>query len=302
MINEKYTPKEALERAKLLMSYDTKKTLTENKDSLNEQAWLIPAAIPVVTGWLNDVLFAGETPAKVKTFFKGCSTLSGLKPTEGINFNSLATEMWDAGGNFGGYLTNEDKIKEIFLKFKTPADLCEFSRIFSGKYRDLFYFLNNQLSGSDWRTYVWGPMYDIIEKTPIPSPVTPEPSPVTPVTPGPSPVTPGPKKSKYTSCPETFPIKQTCKNNKIKEIQACLNMPTKYQTGNFGPITQGYLEKAGVSGTEITQDSYDKVCNKTTTTDWTDAETEDITSANTSGSAGGTTTGGGATSSSDDMS
>jgi hypothetical protein len=76
----------------------------------------------------------------------------------------------------------------------------------------------------------------------------------------------GSKKSKYTSCPETFPIKQTCKNNKIKEIQACLSMPAKYQTGNFGPITQGYLEKAGVSGTEITQDSYDKVCNKTTST------------------------------------
>jgi archaellum component FlaF (FlaF/FlaG flagellin family) len=76
----------------------------------------------------------------------------------------------------------------------------------------------------------------------------------------------GTGKSKYTSCPDTFPINQYCKNDKIKEIQACLSMPTKYQTGNFGTITQGYLEKAGVSGTEITQDSYNKVCNKTTST------------------------------------
>ena len=83
--------------------------------------------------------------------------------------------------------------------------------------------------------------------------------------------------TKYTSCPETFPISQNCKNNKIKEIQACLSMPAKYQTGNFGTITQGYLERAGVSGTEITQDSYDKVCNKTTTssTPFEDDEDED---------------------------
>ena len=98
--------------------------------------------------------------------------------------------------------------------------------------------------------------------------------------------------SKYTSCPETFPISQNCKNNKIKEIQACLNMPAKYQTGNFGTITQGYLERAGVSGTEITQDSYDKVCNKTTTTStpFEDDEDEDTDLNQTSTTSTKTTT------------
>jgi hypothetical protein len=98
------------------------------------------------------------------------------------------------------------------------------------------------------------------EEPPI---VTGEIEPVPTVTPT---VTNQKQTSKYSSCPETFPINQYCKNGKIKEIQACLNMPSKYQTGNFGPITQGYLERAGVSGTEITQDSYNKVCNKTTST------------------------------------
>lgn len=38
MIQPKYSPEEALKRAKLLMKYDTRKTLTENKQ-LEEQSW-----------------------------------------------------------------------------------------------------------------------------------------------------------------------------------------------------------------------------------------------------------------------
>jgi len=48
-------------------------------------------------------------------------------------------------------------------------------------------------------------------------------------------------KSKYTTCPETLPIKKWCKNNKIKEIQVKLGMPVKYQTGNFGPKTEASI-------------------------------------------------------------
>lgn len=65
----------------------------------------------------------------------------------------------------------------------------------------------------------------------------------------------------YTPCKDTY--KRGCKSNKIKEVQACLGMPTKYQTGNFGPITQGYLQKLGkgfengFSDTDVTT-----ICNK----------------------------------------
>jgi hypothetical protein len=65
---------------------------------------------------------------------------------------------------------------------------------------------------------------------------------------------------KYTSCPETLPIKQFCKNETVKKVQACLKMPTRYQTGNFGPITQEYLESRGQDGTVITTETIIAVC------------------------------------------
>ena len=37
MVQPNYTPKEALERVKLMMSYDTSKTLNENKQIIEEQ-------------------------------------------------------------------------------------------------------------------------------------------------------------------------------------------------------------------------------------------------------------------------
>jgi hypothetical protein len=113
----------------------------------------------------------------------------------------------------------------------------------------------------------------------------------------------GTRTSKFNSCPETFPIAQFCKNETIRKVQACLGMPAKYQTSNFGPITQKYLEGKGLPGTEITQNTVDTVCGKTTTVDnttpdWTDAETEDVASTST----GTPTAGGGSTSSTDEMS
>lgn len=65
---------------------------------------------------------------------------------------------------------------------------------------------------------------------------------------------------KYVSCPETLPIKQFCKNQTVKEVQACLKMPARYQTGNFGPITKEYLESRGQNGTSINTETIIAVC------------------------------------------
>jgi hypothetical protein len=72
--------------------------------------------------------------------------------------------------------------------------------------------------------------------------------------------TSGTSGSKYTKCSEELPIKQCCKNETIKKVQACLAMPSNYQTGNFGPITQGYLERKGQNGTLITTETIINVC------------------------------------------
>lgn len=68
------------------------------------------------------------------------------------------------------------------------------------------------------------------------------------------------KQSKYTKCSEELPIKQWCKNETIRKVQACLKMPKRYQTGNFGPITQEYLESRDQNGTTITTETILNIC------------------------------------------
>jgi hypothetical protein len=49
MVQPKYSPEEALERVKLMMKYDTSKTLNENKETISEQL-AAPAVAGAVTG------------------------------------------------------------------------------------------------------------------------------------------------------------------------------------------------------------------------------------------------------------
>ena len=59
----------------------------------------------------------------------------------------------------------------------------------------------------------------------------PEPTP-----PVPTPPIPVPQPEKYRYC-DKFPFTFGCKNPKIQDVQRCLGMESKYQTGNFGPLT-----------------------------------------------------------------
>lgn len=64
----------------------------------------------------------------------------------------------------------------------------------------------------------------------------------------------------YTICSDELPIKRFCKNETIKKLQGCLNMPKNLQTGNFGPKTQEYLESLDLPGTRITANSLYVAC------------------------------------------
>jgi hypothetical protein len=64
----------------------------------------------------------------------------------------------------------------------------------------------------------------------------------------------------YTTCPDSLPLKQWCKNNTIKTVQACLRMPSNLQTGNFGPKTEEYLTSYNQNGKTITIDTIKNVC------------------------------------------
>jgi hypothetical protein len=52
----------------------------------------------------------------------------------------------------------------------------------------------------------------------------------------------------YKQCSD-LPFAFGCKNDKIKEIQTCLGLESRYQTGNFGPITQDAISKKIADGT-----------------------------------------------------
>lgn len=80
-------------------------------------------------------------------------------------------------------------------------------------------------------------------------------------------IPPVPPKPKYTPC-TSFPMKFGCKSDKIREVQNCLGMELKYQTGNFGPLTQKALADKGYTSTELTEPDYIKIletCGKTDT-------------------------------------
>jgi hypothetical protein len=85
----------------------------------------------------------------------------------------------------------------------------------------------------------------------------------------------------YTPYDSKLPNKQGCFSEDIRRAQACLGMPSKYQTGNFGPITQGYLKDKFRNNTNfiesLTLEDIDVVCGKNTETTGSDNKPDNIT-------------------------
>ena len=57
-----------------------------------------------------------------------------------------------------------------------------------------------------------------------------------------------------------FPFTVGCKSPKIAEVQKCLGLEDRFQTGNFGPATkQALIDKKINDGSAINKDDYDKI-------------------------------------------
>jgi hypothetical protein len=267
MVQPKHNPQEALERMKLMMKYDSSKTLTENvevikenKKPINEGLVMGIPAIAAAWAWWNYGSKFNDPAQKVKGAFQGCSTLlKQSQPSTDVDFTGAADKIYKAIEGMG---TDEDAVKDAFKMMKTPADICKLEEEYRNKYRDLYTDLDGDFSGNDWNLYVWSPIYDIMSKVPKEEEVKKE---------------EGKKEdgkkedggggvvkkvSQYKSCPDTFPINKFCKNNTISKVQGCLGIKAD---GAFGPGTQAALEAKGLAGTQITQDSVDKACNNTST-------------------------------------
>lgn len=75
-----------------------------------------------------------------------------------------------------------------------------------------------------------------------------------------------PNKSTYTICPEILPVKKSCKNEIVRDVQRCLR--DKHQMGikvdgYFGPKTEKALIKLGLKGDVITAKEYNIACTPT---------------------------------------
>jgi len=275
MKQPKYSPQEALERIKLMMEYDSSKTLDENKQTINEFAPLI-AAIPwltsvvaskigigaLVTGgigaWIYNTQGGGDSFTKTKLFFAGCSkNMKDLKPTVSKSeYREAADSIYNAIEGFG---TRKNDIKSALNSMPTVADLCALNSWYSTQYGDLYDDLDSDIDGSDFTKYVWSAIApkiadaeDDLSKIKTDGGKTDGGK------------TGGVKKTgTFTACTENMPIKYGCKNETIKKVQVCLGLPMKYQTGNFGPITKQALIDKGQNGDQIDSGTIRAVCKET---------------------------------------
>jgi hypothetical protein len=278
MVQPKYNPQEALERAKLLMKYDSSKTLTENKQQINEWIpilglaaatvkWIVGSSAVAGLGyWINNSLQGGDSFQKTKAFFQGCSkNIKGLKPLVSQSEYRMAADMiynaitrpWYKGA------TDLDSIKSALLSMPTVADLCALNAWYAQKYGDLYDDLDSDIDGQDFVTYVWSAIADQIYDAQDDLNKVEEAIENQDGNEDGGAVTPAPTGSGYSPCSGTY--QYGCYAPAIEEVQRCLGL---VDDGKFGPKTQAALKSKGF--TSFTDADINKICEKTVQDEPTD--------------------------------
>jgi hypothetical protein len=273
MVQPKYSPEEALHRVKLMMGYDLKKTLKENVDNiptLNEQAEACPNSIPYA-----DVKSLAEQTGKkafnmTSTFARMGSgeekaqfILDAIKQVVGKNtYDEIDEKCIPARGVFDRFFIRASKSLFGFSGGKnvtqTLSEIAKDSYVKENFPEALRMIVRAQ---TIWNDSSKAPISDTGGKL-IPATGKTETTLTGTTDTGKSKVT---KKSSYTPCVAGKYVRG-CKSDVVKKVQACLDMPAKYHTGNFGPITQGELQKKfpdlakGFTDADVT-----KICTKTVT-------------------------------------
>ena len=273
MVQPQYSPQEALDRIKLMMKYDTSKTLNENVKTINEA---LPAAlVPIVAWassaagigtlsagglaglgtWIYNVQGGGDAFSKTQTFFQGCSSLDAkLKPTQSKgDHREAADSIYNAIQGIG---TDEDAIKGAISSMETVADLCAMYKYYNKTYGDLYDDLDSDLDGESFRQYVWSAIAPIVDDAEEDLAKVKEEG-----------GDEGGKKKTggggtsggggYKSCSGSYT--KGCKSDAIAKVQGCLGLVTD---GKFGPKTEAALKAKGFSS--FTDAEVDKICNKPT--------------------------------------
>jgi hypothetical protein len=202
MVQPKYSPEEALQRVKLMMGYDLKKTLKENvKDTgvvLNEQGSIAKsalagastgaaagAAVSLPLGGLLAIpgaviggvwglvrgMQGSVTQDKFKTLVKACSTNKkevGKITMDDASLDKLSDDLHTAFNDttLGMPSTDEAKVKSVFSSIATIPDLCGLVDNYKESYGDLVKDLDGEMDGDEeWRDYVLLPLRTAIRAT-----------------------------------------------------------------------------------------------------------------------------------------
>jgi hypothetical protein len=264
---------------KLMMKYDTSKTLNENvetiKQPINEAlpavlvpivAWLTSAAGIATTSavagtgvgaWIYNVQGGGDAFSKAQSFFQGCSSLdSKLKPTQNKSAHrEAADKIYNAIEGVG---TDEDSIKSAIGSMETVADLCAMYKYYNKTYGDLYDDLDSDLDGESFRRYVWSSIAPIVDDAAEDLEKAKEEK-------GKKKTDGGDEKKKisgggggggktgYKPCSGTYSF--GCKSDVIAKVQACIGTTAD---GKFGPKTKAALTAKGFSS--FTDADVEKIC------------------------------------------
>lgn len=193
MVQPKYNPQEALERVKLMMKYDSSKTLNENKQIIFEQSssdvfkqastaaalgagvaaagsFGLGAPVGAVVGFTYGLLRAlssgNVSRGKIKELFSSCSTNK-----KDLGDKTLSDEELDTIGDnintaIRGVGTDEDSIKLELQKIPTVPDLCALVNNYNQFHGNFSEDLDDDLEGDDeWRDYVLLPLRKAIRNS-----------------------------------------------------------------------------------------------------------------------------------------
>ena len=295
MVQPKYSPEEALQRVKLMMGYDTRKTLKENKETLEEQTWwksmaagattgaigagavsggalAIPGAVVgAVLGLVMDLSQGTVSEDKVTKLMQACVTNKneiGKKTLGAAELDPISDSIFKA---VDGLQTDEDAIKAAFEKIPTIPDLCGLVDNYAENYTEsLVDALKGDLDGdSEWRDYVYLPLRPAIRASKSASQEEGKDEDCK--------TNPNQAKCKsktgggYKPCSGTYSY--GCKSEVIAKVQGCLG--GLVQDGKFGPKTKAKLVAKGFE--TFTDADIEKICTKTAETKLTqDIDTSEL--------------------------
>lgn len=166
MVQPKYSPTEALNRIKLMMNYDSSKTLNENEQSLkpiNEIALALPVIAALATGGNVSGWGNSSTTKKIKVLSEGCdktdakSVALKRETLSSVEQAKLASQFkksfdWTVGGFGIGGGTDLEILRAALGVLESKGnygDYCKVRELMDGKQfeSDMIEELNNEELG-----------------------------------------------------------------------------------------------------------------------------------------------------------